>query len=55
MTFETALVTAVLSLGLVVIVCGLIAWVAGKRRRRWLPPPERACDRDWYSVGRDAK
>jgi len=38
-----------------------IAWfwvwvvVQARRRRPGLPAPDRSCNRDWYSVGRDAK
>ncbi len=44
------------SLVIVLGVSGLWMWAARLRRRRpGLPPPDRSCNRDWYSVGRDAK
>jgi hypothetical protein len=53
---DTIIVTTMLSIAIVVVLCGIWIWTAGKLRRRpGLPPPDRSCDRDWYSVGRDAR
>ena len=54
MSGETAIVTVMLSI-VISIVLGML-WIFVKpRKRRGLPPRDRSCDRDWYSVGRDAK
>lgn len=54
MNGETIIVTLMVSIVLVVVL-GMV-WIFVKpRKRRGLPPPDRSCDRDWYSVGRDAK
>lgn len=57
MSAETILVTLVLSIGLVIVAFGGWVWIAGKvrRRKRGLPAPDRSCERNWYSVGNDAK
>jgi len=58
MKYEQNMIAFALSLGIVILVCGMayaILWPFKQRKRSGLPPPDRACERSVYLVGREWK